>query len=192
MIHVELTWLLPLYSCLGFEAKRLIGEPCKRGADGEEFAPGRRGLTIHEGPGPRTMPEDIEDQPDAWPDDKVFPIAGQAEPKAPKSNSLSRPWKEVPLCFHRHWSSQWHCSRRAAQPPGGHRFSVLSFQAHSVQAVRRADDDRPRPAQQNRQALLLHWRMEAADDRHPARAPLLRQVVHLQVCLFGEHLGQRG
>jgi len=128
MIHVELTWLLPLYSCLGFEAKRLIGEPCKRGADGEEFAPGRRGLTIHEGPGPRTMPEDIEDQPDAWPDDKVFPIAGQAEPKAPKSNSLSRPWKEVPLCFHRHWSSQRHCSRRAAQPPAtASAFSITNL-----------------------------------------------------------------
>jgi len=96
-----------LYSCLGFEAKRLIGEPCIREADGEEVAPGRRGLTIYAGPGPRTMPEDIEHQPDAWPDDKVFPIARQAEPKAPKNNSLSRPWKEAPSCFH------WHCSRRA-------------------------------------------------------------------------------
>ena len=114
--RVELSRLLLLYSYLGFEAKRLIGEPCIRGADGEEFAPGRRGLTIYGGPGPRTMPEDIEDQPDAWADDEVFPIARQAEPKAPKNNSLSLPWKEDPLCFHRHWSSQRHCSRRAAQP----------------------------------------------------------------------------
>jgi len=46
--------------------------------------------------------------------------------------------------------------RREQQPPGRHWFFVLSFQSFPGQAVRRADDDRPRPAQQHRQALLLH------------------------------------
>ena len=57
------------------------------GLDGEGFAPERRGLTVYQGPGPRTMPEDIEDQLDVWPDGKGFPLTRQAEPKAQKTSN---------------------------------------------------------------------------------------------------------
>ena len=72
-----------MYSYLEFKAKRLYGEAGIRGADGDKFALEKWGLAGYQGSHPRTMPGEIEDQPDERLDGMVFPITRQAELRMP-------------------------------------------------------------------------------------------------------------
>jgi hypothetical protein len=63
-----------LYPCLESEAKRLCGEAGIRGADGDEFATGKRGLASCRCPHPETMTGEIEGQPGERLNGRRFPI----------------------------------------------------------------------------------------------------------------------
>ena len=72
-----------MYLNLEFKAKRLCGEPDIPGANGDKCAPYRWGLASYQGSPPRTMPGEIEDQPNELPDGRVFPVTRQAELRMP-------------------------------------------------------------------------------------------------------------
>jgi len=54
-----------------------------RGADGDEFATGKWELASCQCPHPRTVLEEIEDQPDERPDGRVWPVTRQTELRTP-------------------------------------------------------------------------------------------------------------
>jgi hypothetical protein len=74
-----------LYPYLEFQAKLLCGEAGVRGADGGEFATGKREPASCRCPQPGTMTVGIEEQPDERPNGRHFPSSEQVELRTPET-----------------------------------------------------------------------------------------------------------